>query len=213
VHIPDGFLNVKVWAPATVAGASVVGYALKRANHELKGKQIPLISLIGAFIFAAQMINFPISGATSGHFLGGTLAAILFGPWISIVIMSAVLIVQAMLFQDGGITVLGANILCTAVIGTFIGFGVYRAGMIIFRDRLQTVVTFLAAWLSIIVASIGVACLLSISGTLPFHTAMIAMVSWHSLIGIGEGIITVFVLKYLGHRQLAGGRRRSHVNS
>jgi cobalt/nickel transport system permease protein len=202
VHIPDGFLDVKVWAPATIAGAAVVSYALKKANRSLDGKQVPLVSLIGAFIFAAQMINFPISGATSGHFLGGAMAAILFGPWISILVMTAVLIVQALLFQDGGITVLGANILCTGVLGSMTGYGVYWMGQRLFKGKCNSVITFFAAWCSIIVAAFGVAILLALSGTLTIKTAIIAMVGWHSLIGIGEGLITAFVLRYLGQRNV-----------
>jgi cobalt/nickel transport system permease protein len=202
VHIPDGFLDVKVWAPATIAGAAVVSYALKKANRSLDGKQVPLVSLIGAFIFAAQMINFPISGATSGHFLGGAMAAILFGPWISILVMAAVLIVQALLFQDGGITVLGANILCTGVLGSFTGYGIYWVGQRLFKGKFNSIITFFAAWCSIIVAAFGVAILLALSGTLAIKTAIFAMVGWHSLIGIGEGLITAFVLRYLGQRNV-----------
>lgn len=202
MHIPDGFLDVKVWAPATIAGAAVVSYALKKANRSLDGKQVPLVSLIGAFIFAAQMINFPISGATSGHFLGGAMAAILFGPWISILVMAAVLIVQALLFQDGGITVLGANILCTGVLGSFSGYGIYWVGQRLFKGKYNAVITFIAAWSSILVAAFGVAILLALSGTLNIKTAIYAMVGWHSIIGVGEGLITAFVLRYLGQRKV-----------
>ncbi|MEY4479524.1 MAG: hypothetical protein RLZZ267_202 [Bacillota bacterium] len=202
MHIPDGFLDVKVWAPATIAGAAVVSYALKKANRSLDGKQVPLVSLIGAFIFAAQMINFPISGATSGHFLGGAMAAILFGPWISILVMAAVLIVQAFLFQDGGITVLGANILCTGVLGSFTGYGIYWIGQRLFAGKYIAIITFFAAWSSILVAAFGVAILLALSGTLDIKTAIYAMVGWHSLIGVGEGLITAFVLRYLGQRKV-----------
>jgi cobalt/nickel transport system permease protein len=201
VHIPDGFLTVQVWAPATIAGAAVVSYALKKANQRLDGKQIPLISLIGAFIFAAQMINFPISGATSGHFLGGAMAAILFGPWVSIVMLTAVLIVQALLFQDGGITVLGANILCTGVIGSFVGYGVYWGLQRVFTGKWEVVRSFIAGWASIVAAAAGVAFLLALSGTLQLSTALYAMVGWHSLIGIGEGLITASVLRYLASRK------------
>jgi cobalt/nickel transport system permease protein len=173
---------------------------IKKANASLDGKQVPLVSLIGAFIFAAQMINFPISGATSGHFLGGAMASILFGPWISILVMAAVLIVQALIFQDGGITVLGANILCTGVIGSFVGYGIYHYGMKLFAGRFEKVLVFLAAWFSIVCAATGVSLLLGLSGTLSFQTAFYAMVGWHSLIGIGEGLITVAVISYLGKR-------------
>ncbi|EFM10908.1 cobalamin (vitamin B12) biosynthesis CbiM protein [Paenibacillus curdlanolyticus YK9] len=206
MHIPDGFLDAKTWITTTIAGAGAVGYSLRRTRLAMEPKQIPLIALIGAFVFAAQMINFPIAGATSGHFLGGTMTAILFGPWIATIVMAAVLIVQAVVFQDGGITVLGANILCTGFIGSFVGYGIYMTGIRAFKGKGRSLITWLAAWTSIVAASAGVSVLLAASGTFELATALKAMVGWHMLIGIGEGTITMLVTGYLMERSALTAR-------
>ncbi|MNG18280.1 cobalt transport protein CbiM [compost metagenome] len=117
--------------------------------------------------------------------------------------MAAVLCVQALVFQDGGITVLGANVLCTGFIGCFVGYGVYRAGMLLLRGRGRALITFFAAWLSIVAASAGVALLLAWSGTFELGLALKAMIGWHSLIGIGEGVITTLVTGYLLERKVS----------
>jgi cobalt/nickel transport system permease protein len=204
VHIPDGFLDTKVWTTTTIAGAGALAYALKRTKLTISRKDVPKIALIGAFIFAAQMINFPIAGATSGHFLGGALASILFGPFIGFIMMSSVLIVQAFVFQDGGITVLGANMLCTALVGCTVGYVLYKLGMRLTQGRWHAVITpifiFIAAWCSIVAAAACVSVLLAWSGTVPLGVALTAMVGWHSLIGIGEGLITTMVISYLVER-------------
>lgn len=201
MHIPDGFLDTKVWVTTTAVGAACLRLALKKSQAVISRKQVPKIALIGAFIFASQMINFPIAGATSGHFLGGTMASILFGPWTGVVVMAAVLMIQAFFFQDGGITVLGANILCTGVIGCFVGYGVYKLGMRLLFGKWEFAVSFIAAWCSIVLAASGVSLLLAWSGTVPLKVALVAMVGWHSLIGIGEGLITSFVVSYLKDRK------------
>ncbi|MFD0674827.1 energy-coupling factor ABC transporter permease [Cohnella sp. GCM10027633] len=203
MHIPDGFLDVKSCVAAGALGAGALAYSLRKSRDTLVRSEVPKIALIGAFIFAAQMLNFPIAGATSGHFLGGALAAILFGPSIAVIVMSCVLIIQALVFQDGGLTVLGANILCTGVIGIYAGYGVYRAGLALLKGRASPVVTFIAAWVSIVAASCGVAVLLAWSGTFPLDVALAAMAGWHSLIGIGEGLLTAMVVAYLTERKLA----------
>ncbi|MFC5530015.1 energy-coupling factor ABC transporter permease [Cohnella yongneupensis] len=203
MHIPDGFLDVKTCAATGALGAASVAYSLRKARLSLSRSEVPKIALIGAFIFAAQMLNFPIGGATSGHFLGGTLAAILFGPSVAVIVMTSVLMIQALVFQDGGLTVLGANILCTGVIGIYTGYGFYRLGTALLRGRASSVVTFVAAWISIVTAAAGVAFLLAWSGTFPLDIALKAMVGWHSLIGIGEGLLTAMVVAYLTERKIA----------
>ncbi|GFN33770.1 energy-coupling factor ABC transporter permease [Paenibacillus xylaniclasticus] len=200
MHIPDGFLDAKTWMTATVAGAGAVSYSLRKSRLSLEPSKIPMVALIGAFVFAAQMINFPIAGATSGHFLGGAMTSILFGPWIGTIVMTAVLLVQAIVFQDGGVTVLGANILCTGFIGCFTGYGIYMLGMKMLKGRGRAAFTFLSAWMSIVAAASGVALLLALSGTFELATALKAMVGWHMLIGIGEGLITMLVTGYLMER-------------
>lgn len=203
MHIPDGFLSTEVWVTTTAAGAAAAAYAVRRTKTEFARPQVPAAALTGAFIFAAQMINFPIAGATSGHFLGAALAAILFGPWAATLIMSTVLLIQAVLFHDGGITALGANILCTAVIGSFAGYGVYRAGLRLLGGRLRAVASFAASWASIVAAAGGVALLLALSGAAPLGAALPAMLGWHALIGIGEGLITMAAALYLTERRVA----------
>jgi cobalt/nickel transport system permease protein len=200
VHIPDGFLDAKTWVTTTAVGALAVGYALRKSKLTVEPQQIPQLALIGAFIFAAQMINFPVMGATSGHFLGAALSAILFGPRLSIILISCVLIIQALIFQDGGITVLGANILCSAALGSYTGYYVHRVTQRFQSTRAHATMTFFAGWLSLVVAASGIACLLAISGIVSWSLAFGAMIFWHSLIGIGEGLITAFVLVYLKKR-------------
>jgi cobalt/nickel transport system permease protein len=202
MHIPDGFLDAKACIATGALGAGAIAYGLKKTKMTLARPEVPKIALIGAFIFAAQMLNFPVSGATSGHFLGGALASILFGPAVGVVIMSAVLIVQALVFQDGGLTVLGANIFCTGVIGSYVGYGVYRLGLTLLRGKATKAVTFMAAWCSIVAASCAVAVLLAWSGTFPLNVALTAMAGWHSLIGIGEGLVTALVVAYLAERNV-----------
>lgn len=207
MHIPDGFLDPKTWISTSVIGAFALSFAMKKTRLELEPRQVPQIALMGAFIFAAQMINFPVMGATSGHFLGGALAAMLFGPWVGVILMSCVLIIQALIFQDGGITVLGANILCNAFIGSWVGHLVWRAGAMRLRGKAHAWLAFAAGWCSIVVAALGVALLLAISGTVSWPIAFGAMFTWHSLIGIGEGVITALVFMYLKERKwLVGGR-------
>lgn len=203
MHIPDGFLDMKSVVTAGALGAGALAYSLRRSRDTLVRSEVPKIALIGAFIFAAQMLNFPIAGATSGHFLGGTLAAILFGPSVAVIVMSCVLIIQALVFQDGGLTVLGANILCTGVIGVYAGYGLYRAGLALLKGRAEPVVTFISAWFSIVAAACGVALLLAWSDMFPLGVALTAMAGWHSLIGIGEGLITALVVAYLMERKVA----------
>lgn len=202
MHIPDGFLDVKACVTTGVLGAGAVSYSLRKTKLTLVRSEVPKIALIGAFIFAAQMLNFPIAGATSGHFLGGAMASILFGPAVGVVIMSAVLIIQALIFQDGGLTVLGANILCTGVIGSYAGYGVYRLGMTVMRGKALKAVSFASAWCSIVAAACGVSVLLAWSGTFPLGVALKAMAGWHSLIGIGEGLLTAMVVAYLKERNV-----------
>ncbi|WP_199613975.1 energy-coupling factor ABC transporter permease [Paenibacillus alkalitolerans] len=200
MHLPDGFLDVKVWAATSFAGAAALGYCLRRSK--IDRSDVPSIGMVGAFIFAAQMVNFPVAGATSGHFLGGALASILFGPLIGVVIMAAVLTVQALLFQDGGITVLGANILCTGVIGSFTGYWTHKIAVRWLPNRWDGAATFAAGWLSIVMAAAGVALLLAWSETVPLQTALSAMLGWHGLIGIGEGLATMLVCSYFAERKM-----------
>lgn len=200
LHVPDGFLSLPVMLVTWVIAIGLIAVSLNRAQAEYQERIVPLMGVCAAFIFAAQMINFPIPGGTSGHLLGGTLAGALLGPWAGSLVMSVVFIVQATLFQDGGLTVLGANIFNMGLIGTFGGYYLYRAiRFAIGRDKLQGLVigAGVAAWVSVMVAAIVCAFQLALSGTVPLPVALAAMAFWHVLIGIGEAVITVIALSFI----------------
>ena len=135
MHIPDGFLSNEVAAATGVVAVGAVGYALRRADRTLDERQVPLLGVTAAFVFAAQMLNFPVAGGTSGHFLGAALATILLGPWLACLVLAVVLVVQAFLFADGGVTALGANIFCMGVIGALGSGLVLRAGRALLPPR------------------------------------------------------------------------------
>ena len=194
-----GFLAVERSVRWILAIALIV-LCLNRVQAQYQEKAVPLMGVCAAFIFAAQMINFPIPGGTSGHLLGGTLAGVLLGPWAGTLVMVVVFIVQSVLFQDGGLTVLGANIFNMGLIGTFGGYYLYKAirnviGFHTFRG--MTVAVAIAAWTSVVVASFICAIQLALSGTVPLNVAIAAMLSWHILIGIGEALITVLAVSYI----------------
>src|SRR5215217_9498774 len=126
MHIPDGFLSLTISIVCWVITAIILSVAISRSNKSLGERQVPLMGVMAAFIFATQMINFPVAGGTSGHLLGGALAAITLGPWAAMLVMASVLGVQALLFQDGGLLALGANILNMGVVPAAIGYGLYR---------------------------------------------------------------------------------------
>lgn len=196
LHIPDGFLSLPISIVAWILTLVGLYLAIGNAQKEVDERLIPLAGIIAAFIFAAQMLNFPVAGGTSGHAIGATLAAIVLGPWLGILAMTAVIATQALIFQDGGLVVLGANILVMGLIPAFVGYGLYRA--VSGRSRtVQLVVAGIAAWLSVVVASLAVALLLGFSGTSPFSVVIPAMVAIHTLIGLGEALITVAALNFI----------------
>src|ERR671931_1824404 len=127
MHVPDGFLSPEVAAACAVPAVAAVGYGLHRANRELDERRVPLLGVTAAFVFAVQMLNFPVAGGTSGHFLGAGLAAILLGPWVACLVMSVVLVTQSFVFADGGLTALGANVLNMGVIGALLVGGLMGA--------------------------------------------------------------------------------------
>lgn len=200
LHIPDGFLNLPVLLVTWLVAIALIAISLQRAQAEYQERAVPLMGVCAAFIFAAQMINFPIPGGTSGHLLGGTLAGALLGPWAGSLVMVAVFIVQSVVFQDGGLTALGANIFNMGLIGTFGGYYLYRAiRFTIGRDTLQGMVVgaAVAAWTSVVVSSIICAIQLALSGNVTLTLALTAMAAWHLLIGIGEALITVTALSFI----------------
>lgn len=198
MHIPDGFLDVKTAVTAAIVSAGAISYSIKRTREVLDDRQVPMMGVAAAFIFAAQMVNFPVAGGTSGHLIGGTLAAVTFGPWAAMLIMSAVLIIQSFVFQDGGISALGGNILLMGVIAPLVGYFVYSLFVGSGESRVRVLgSTFLAGWVSTVTASLVCALLLAVSNTVSIQVAIPAMAGWHTLIGIGEGLITALVISYL----------------
>jgi cobalt/nickel transport system permease protein len=200
MHIPDGFLNLPVSLATWLVSASVIALSLGRVQKDYQGRTVPLMGVCAAFIFAAQMINFPIPGGTSGHLLGGTLAGILLGPWAGTLVVSVVFIVQAFLFQDGGITALGANIFNMGVIGTLLGYYLYkiiRLSLGLRSWRSMAIATAVAAWTSVVVASILAALELGLSETVPMTVALVTMTSWHLVIGVGEAAITLAAVSFI----------------
>ncbi|MGF1935964.1 MAG: energy-coupling factor ABC transporter permease [Nostoc sp. ChiQUE02] len=200
MHIPDGFVSVPVAGATGLASVAALFIAFERSQEAFGIRRAPILGLTTAFIFAAQMINFPVAGGTSGHLLGGTLAAIVLGsPWAGTLCIATVLIIQAVLFADGGITALGANIFNMAVVGVWVGWVLTQTLQRLFggsRGRLPLAAG-IAAGVSVVVAAIACAIELALSGTAPVAIVLPAMTGVHILIGIGEGLITGGVLTYL----------------
>ena len=196
LHIPDGFLSIFVSLFCWGITILVLALAISRANQSLGERQIPLMGVMAAFIFAAQMINFPVAGGTSGHLLGGALAAIVLGPWPAMLVMTAVIAVQGLLFQDGGLLVMGANILNMGLITAAIGYGLYR-GTFGFSRPVKLGAAGFAAWLSVMAGAFATALQLWLSGTSSLQTVTLAMLGIHAVIGLGEALITVAALAFI----------------
>ena len=198
LHAPDGFFSLPVAVAGYVAAAVFIGIAIRQTNKNINERIVPMMGVMAAFIFAAQMLNFPVAGGTSGHLIGGALAAIILGPWAAILVMTAVVGLQALLFQDGGLVVLGINLLNMSIISVLAGYGAYW----VFR-KLGTsfkhlmIGGFIAAWVSVVISAASTALMLGMSGTTPLALALPAMTGVHMLIGIGEGLITVFALSFI----------------
>jgi cobalt/nickel transport system permease protein len=195
MHIPDGFLDAKTLAVTGALSVGGLAVAARQVNRTLPRNKVPLMGLSAAFVFAAQMLNFPVAGGTSGHLLGGVLAAVLIGPAAAAVVMACVLLAQALIFSDGGVLALGANIFNMSFVGAVCGYAIYCAARRFLpglRGRISAV--FFAAWLSTVLASLACAGELSLSGTLNPGVVFPAMAGVHMLIGIGEGLITSLVI-------------------
>jgi cobalt/nickel transport system permease protein len=200
LHAPDGFVSVPIAIAMWIVTGIVVAFAVRRTNRHLDERAVPLLGVMAAFIFAAQMFNFPVVGGTSGHLLGGVLAAVLLGPWAGTLVMTAVVAVQALIFQDGGLVIMGANIFNMGVVGTLGGYAVYRAiaRLLGGEDRGRLPAAAVAAWLSVVAGSLAMALQLGASGVVPLELTLPAMVGVHALIGIGEALITVAALAFIG---------------
>lgn len=195
MHIPDGFVDVPTAVVTGAVSLGAVAWAVRTTSKELGERTIPLLGVTAAFIFAAQMLNFPVAAGTSGHFLGAVLAAALLGPWIGALALTIVVAVQALAMADGGITALGANVLNMAVIGVLVGYGIFRLFKRILPRNLVGYLVSLAigSWASIVAAAAACAVELAVSGTIPLRNALPAMVSVHMVIGLGEALIAVAV--------------------
>ncbi|MEU9950660.1 energy-coupling factor ABC transporter permease [Streptomyces poriferorum] len=198
MHVPDGFINAPVSAVAGVVAAGAVAVSLKGARRELNERTAPLAGLVAAFIFAVQMLNFPVAAGTSGHLLGGALAAILVGPYTGVLCISVVLLMQGILFADGGLTALGVNILDMGVVTTVVAYALFRGlvGVLPRTRRSMTAASFVAALVSVPAAAAAFTLMYWIGGTtdIPIGKVFTAMVGVHVLIGLGEAAITALTV-------------------
>ncbi|MGW2584755.1 energy-coupling factor ABC transporter permease [Streptomyces virginiae] len=194
MHVPDGFINAPVSVAAGVVAAAAVAVSLRGARRELDERTAPLAGLVAAFIFAVQMLNFPVAAGTSGHLLGGALAAILVGPYTGVLCVSVVLLMQGILFADGGLTALGVNITVMGVVTVVVAHAIFRGLLRILPStrRSVTVAAFTGALLSVPAAAAAFTAVYAIGGTtdVPIGKVITAMVGVHVLIGIGEAAIT-----------------------
>lgn len=198
MHVPDGFLDAPTSLATGAIALGAVGFALRRAQPEIDRTGPALPGITAAFVFATQMVNFPVGAGTSGHLLGGALAAALVGPWTAVLVMSTVLMVQALLFADGGLTALGTNVTLMAVVGVAVGYGVTRAVLAALPRRPRSVVPAAAigAFVSVPAAALAFTSLYAVGGAIPIPlpTLATAMLGWHAIIGLGEAVITAAVL-------------------
>ncbi|MDQ1010250.1 cobalt/nickel transport system permease protein [Streptomyces sp. V4I23] len=207
MHVPDGFINAPVSVAAGVAAAGAVAVSLRGARRELGGSAValpgadrtaPLAGLVAAFVFAVQMLNFPVAAGTSGHLLGGALAAILVGPFTGVLCIAVVLLMQGILFADGGLTALGVNITVMGVVTVLVAYGLFR-GLVTVLPRSRrsvTVASFVAALVSVPAAAAAFSLLYAVGGLtdVPIGSVLTAMVGVHVLIGIGEAAITALTV-------------------
>ncbi len=199
MHIPDGFLSTLVSLVFWLISIIAVAYALRRVGKDLGERQVPLMGVLAAAIFAGQMLNFSVTGGTSGHLLGAALATILLGPWAAVIVLTSVVSIQALIFQDGGLLALGTNIFNMAIIGVSVAYFVYTSIKKLARGKQWGIFVggALAAWFSIVIASLAAALQLALSGTSPANISVPAMGGIHMLIGLGEAGISVGALVFL----------------
>jgi len=195
-HIPDGFLSPPVLAGTAVATAGVLAVAGRRARAALGERQAPVLGALTAFVFAAQMFNFPLGAGTSAHLLGGVLVAVVAGPWAGMLVLFSVVLVQALLFQDGGVAALGANALNLAVLGAGGGWLLYRWIHVLLGagERWRLVAAALAAYLTAVLTGVAVALELALSGVVPLRAALLVVGGSHLLVGAGEAVLTTAIL-------------------
>lgn len=198
MHVPDGFLDAPTSVATGVVAAAGVALALRGARRELDDRTAPMAGLVATFVFAGQMINFPVGAGTSGHLMGGALAAVLVGPWTGVLCVSVVLVVQALLMADGGITAIGTNITLLSLVAVVAGWFVFRVTLAVLPRRAASVApaAFVGALVSVPVAALVFTLLFAVGGTTPVETGkvLVAMLGWHSVIAVGEALITGLVV-------------------
>jgi cobalt/nickel transport system permease protein len=198
MHVPDGFLDAPTSLATAAAAAATIAIALRGARRELDDRVAPLAGLVATFVFATQMLNFPVAGGTSGHLMGGALAAVLVGPWTGVLCLTVVLAVQALLFADGGITALGTNIVLMGVVTVVVGYAVARVALLVLPRRVSMVApaAALGALASVVASAATFVGLYAVGGAvpIPYDTLLTAMVSVHTVIGLGEAAITFLVV-------------------
>ena len=199
MHIPDGFLDVKTWGTLYGVSGGTTAYALYKIKDSVNDMRIPLLGITAAFIFAAQMLNFPVAGGTSGHFIGALLACLLLGPWEGMLTIVVVLGVQCFFFGDGGLTALGANIFNMAILAGLFSYALLKLtekplSKLLSEKTALLSTTAVFSWLGVVMASAACSIELALSGTVPLRVTFPAMVGVYSLVGIGEALITVVVL-------------------
>ena len=198
MHVPDGFLDAPTSVATGVVAAAGVALALRGARRELDDRTAPMAGLVATFVFAAQMINFPVGAGTSGHLMGGALAAVLVGPWSAVLCLAVVLAVQAMLMADGGITALGTNITLIGLVTVVVGWAVFVALRTVLPRRISLVApaAALGAFVSVPVAALVFTGLFAVGGNAPVDLGAVAaaMLGWHTVIGIGEAAVTGLVV-------------------
>lgn len=205
LHAPDGFFSIAVSSVSWAIAAVFIFAALRVAGRQMNERMVPALGVFAAFIFAAQMFNFPVAAGTSGHLIGAALAAIVLGPAAALIVMVSVVSFQALMFQDGGLVVMGANMLNMAVIPVFVAYAVFRVGRPFVRSKASLIgLAGVAAWLSVEAGALAATIQLSLSGTSPFSVAAPAMLGVHALIGVGEALITAAALTvvYNSRREL-----------
>ncbi len=212
MHIPDGFVNGPVNGIALAVAVGFCGYASRRLKRDMDEKQVPLIGVSAAFIFAAQMLNFPVAAGTSGHFLGAAFLSIILGPWAASLVMALVLLIQALGFADGGITALGSNIFNMGIVSVLVGYFTYKWLVKLLPPKRGSIMVSaaVASWLSVVSGASMVAVELAVSGTSPLVVVLSAMAGIHAVIGVGEALITVAILGTLlaSRRDLVPQARR-----
>ena len=198
MHVPDGFLDAPTSLATGAVAAVGVAVALRGARKELDDRTAPMAGLVATFVFAGQMMNFPVGAGTSGHLLGGALAAVLVGPWTAVLCIGVVLLVQALFMADGGITALGTNVTLMALVGVAVGWLVFVAARAVLPKRLSSIAPAAAigALVSVPAAAVVFTLLFAVGGTAPiaFGTVLTAMLTWHLVIGVGEAVITGLVV-------------------